>query len=416
MILFWTFVLSLSFANPGEAFIDTLRNSYDRIFNILHPSLFYPQEDIPNDLPVPEMVKQYGYTVETHKVTTSDGYINSLHRLITHQKNATLRPIFVQHGLFGTSADFIMGRPDKSIGYILADLGYDVWLGNCRGNKYSREHTNLSVHDTEYWKFSFDEMGRYDIPAAILHIKNVSNSDKIYYLGHSMGTVMFWIALEENPSLNREIKLMMAMGPVAKVTHVRSPIRYLAPFSKDLKLLFHFLGINEIQPTNSLLNFFDKWICDLTTIQKEICENILFLMAGYDYKQMNMTLLPIILGHEPGGTSTRTLIHFAQEINDDRFQKFDHGREENLKLYNQTTPPAYNIRDNVQVPIALLWSENDWLADPLDVQWLQDELKTVLVQSYRVPYKQFNHIDFLWGLNANAMVYEFIKTLLKNHA
>jgi hypothetical protein len=25
-----------------------------------------------------------------------------------------------------------------------------------------------------------------------------------------------------------------------------------------------------------------------------------------------MTMLPIILGHEPGGTSSRTILHFAQ--------------------------------------------------------------------------------------------------------
>ena len=51
------------------------------------------------------------------------------------------------------------------------------------------------------------------------------------------------------------------------------------------------------------------------------------------------TLLPTILGHEPGGTSTRTVIHFAQEYNDQKFQKFDLGAKENMKKYGQATPP-----------------------------------------------------------------------------
>ena len=36
-------------------------------------------------------------------------------------------------------------------------------------------------------------------------------------------------------------------------------------------------------------------------------------------------MLPIILGHEPGGTSTRTVVHFAQLVDSGRFRKYDHG-------------------------------------------------------------------------------------------
>lgn len=75
------------------------------------------------------------------------------------------------------------------------------------------------------------------------------------------------------------------------------------------------------------------------------------------------TLLPIILGHEPGGGSTQTIIHFAQEVNSGKFQKYDHGEAGNVKKYNQTTPPVYDI-GKVTVPVVLMWSDNDWLADP----------------------------------------------------
>ncbi len=47
---------------------------------------------------------------------------------------------------------------------MLANIGYDVWLGNNRGNKYSRSHISLNPDkDKNFWDFSFHEMGKYDL-------------------------------------------------------------------------------------------------------------------------------------------------------------------------------------------------------------------------------------------------------------
>ena len=59
------------------------------------------------------------------------------------------------------------------------------------------------------------------------------------------------------------------------------------------------------------------------------------------HHQMNMTLLPVILGHEPGGGSTRTVVHFAQEVNSGKFCKYDLGRRLNMAKYGQPQPPEY---------------------------------------------------------------------------
>ena len=40
-----------------------------------------------------------------------------------------------------------------STGYLLSDAGYDVWLGNFRGNYYSMAHQELDPEEFEFWDF-----------------------------------------------------------------------------------------------------------------------------------------------------------------------------------------------------------------------------------------------------------------------
>ena len=71
------------------------------------------------------MLKQYGYGCQIVNVTTEDGYINTLHRILPRSNlnrykstnnELNTKVVFLQHGLLGTSADYVMGSPEKSLG------------------------------------------------------------------------------------------------------------------------------------------------------------------------------------------------------------------------------------------------------------------------------------------------------------
>ena len=56
--------------------------------------------------------------------------------------------------------------------------GYDVWLGNNRGSKYSLDHEDLKWNNNnDYWKFSFQDMGRYDLKGIVNKINEVRQEE-----------------------------------------------------------------------------------------------------------------------------------------------------------------------------------------------------------------------------------------------
>lgn len=132
-----------------------------------------------------EIIENNGYAVEVHEVVTEDGYILEMHRIPRSKSGPTRNhPVFVHHGLLGSSADWVLAGPNMSlrqykldkfhrlcsplwyyvqcsyrlfmcIAMQLADAGFDVWLTNCRGNTYSAKHVSLTVNQNAFWDFRY---------------------------------------------------------------------------------------------------------------------------------------------------------------------------------------------------------------------------------------------------------------------
>jgi lysosomal acid lipase/cholesteryl ester hydrolase len=68
-----------------------------------------------------ELIKKYGFPVESHNVFTEDDYVLTLHR-IPFGNNASVnngtkkrRVVFLHHGLCSSSVDWIMQPPHKAL-------------------------------------------------------------------------------------------------------------------------------------------------------------------------------------------------------------------------------------------------------------------------------------------------------------
>ncbi|KAF2365993.1 AB-hydrolase lipase domain [Trinorchestia longiramus] len=368
-------------------------------------------------LTTPELIEAAGYVAETHHVTTEDGYILELHRIPygVAGSNGEVRPVaFLQHCLLCSSSDYLMNEPDKALAYILADTGFDVWLGNYRGNTYSRNHVTLDPdEDLEFWSFSWDEMGIIDLPTMIDYTLEATGQKDLYYVGFSMGTTTYYAMLSEKPEYNNKLRVAINMAPVAYMEHMKGPLTLLAPYSDQFDTLLTLLGKGEFLPSRDVTDELVEQFCDEEMATAEVCYNVLFLIAGPDPDLINEEWLPVILAHTPAGTSVHTINHYAQLYVSKEFTKYDYGPLGNSNHYGQTTPPSYNL-SNVITPTALFWGSNDWLAAPEDVARLAPELPN-LILDYRVPFDKFNHLDFVWAVNASDLVYDAVLEVLAEY-
>ena len=70
------------------------------------------------------------------------------------------KPVFIQHGFVSDSTTWVVHK-EKSAAIVLAKAGYDVFVGNNRGNYFGRKHLRLDpdLDGEEFFDYSFYEIG-----------------------------------------------------------------------------------------------------------------------------------------------------------------------------------------------------------------------------------------------------------------
>ncbi|KAJ7555205.1 hypothetical protein O6H91_05G026300 [Diphasiastrum complanatum] len=327
------------------------------------------------------IVQGYGYPCLQDTVTTEDGFVLGMqripHGINSNMDNSERDPVLLLHGLLQGAATFVMNTPSQSLAFILADQGYDVWLGNTRGSDASLGHISLSNQDKEFWNWSFEEHGKYDLLAMLQLIYNTTGS-RSHFIGYSQGTTIGLVGLTQ-PKVTSLLSSVVLLNPVAFLKNITPPFTIA-------------LAHSYLEKLNDFLRL---------------------MMAGNN-AYINRTRFPYYLQFLPQSTSTKNLALYTQMIRTGGFDWYDYGSPaDNMKYYNQTTPPAIDFSTYPpNLPLLLVTGGEDGLADVPDVQRLLDSLVNCNVT--HVFRSECGHADFVWGTNAHTDVYIDVANFLKS--
>ncbi|KAL4703320.1 hypothetical protein ACJJTC_013086 [Scirpophaga incertulas] len=348
---------------------------------------------------IPRIIKAAGYALEKHEAHTADGYSIGMYRIprgrtknLKTNSKGQKRAVVLVHGLMSDCDNFlIMGR-QKSLGFLLADAGYDVWLANLRGTPFS-SHKSLNKNNTKFWEFSFHEHGKYDAPAIIDKILVITGLSKILYVGYSMGTSTCLAMLALRPNYNEKLVAFVALAPAAYADNFKKFNNVLTNIL-DLKGFLHKMGMLTISMPPEIMEFICDSYCTNKTYIPDVCMQMIYLLVGENPEQYVEDMTKVILMRlQPA--SIQQYYHYVKISFTGVFTSWEDGLNGKVKPYNLT---------NVRVPVSLWYGENDRLTEKTGVLRLATQLNDTGALYATRFIANFNHLDFILARDVASVV------------
>lgn len=293
----------------------------------------------------------------------------------------------------------------SSLAITLSNFGYDVWMINLRGNKYSNDyHGTKNKAREEYWNFNLDTMARQDLPAALKEIRKQTNWG--YHIGvltYSYTCLHVLNLLTELPTYQESLQPIVMIAPASMTSNGHGTKKYVLKVATDA-LISHngpFPAVARDQNDRLL-----KFVCNLP-LAKKLCR--LFEMfihgqvksvSGMLFADQKDELLKADV--DCGQTSTATLrdiianlasvaLHPKYQVSNARQRLLDGPRKTHI--------------EDLRRSIMLVHSDSDDIANLESVKRLKESaLRFNTLVDYSIQQRPFGHVDFLFSRENQYLV------------
>ena len=189
-----------------------------------------------------------------------------------------------------------------------------------------------------------------------------------------------------------KVPLFVALGPVTKISHTGSPIfQFASDFYTELSDTCDILGIHELLGANWFTSGLSTLFC---TNIPALCELFERLIINTNPGLDDNDRFGVYMGHNPNGTSVKSILHYAQNLREDRFQVYADDYTDFFNRHEKRTTTMYPIENIDNVPVAMYTGNVDILADLTDSRWTRDRIGDNIVHYEEI---DAGHLTFLIG-------------------
>ncbi|KAH3743635.1 abhydrolase associated lipase [Pelomyxa schiedti] len=350
-----------------------------------------------------------GLKYEEHMVPTEDGHILLTHRVFDPKLagSKSFLPVLCAHGVL-TGAGVLIAGSKRSLAVHLAKAGLDVWLMNSRAT-YPL-HKFLSAKDPRFWDWGLDELGHFDVPAAISFIKQTTSHAKVAYIGHSQGAAQAFVALQSHPLLANDISVLVGLAPAV---FVHPPPQWIVK---------HLLARMNVTLVRILFGH-QSFIPLMLTIQRyssaAFFGNLAYLVFNYLFSwndnRWQRWRRPTYFQFTPVAVSSRLVGHWFTNLRNGRLCKLRTPVNYSKAISSDevdsvTALENYQFR-NVNCNVAIFHAGNDSLVDSQSLAKAIKEQSTGKIIHY-TDLEGYSHMDVVWAKDAPQRVFSPIVQLI----
>ncbi len=275
-------------------------------------------------------------------------------------------PVFLLHGIASNHTVWDTGYPQYDFSRKLTDEGYQVYALDLRGRPGSD-----GPHTGRGSMWSIDDYLLCDLPAAIEYIIEDFGSEKLHWVGHSLGGILGFFYQIRHKASNLQSLTTFASA----LTYTFSTINHFRTYMDYVSALMYYpvdLWYKIVYPVIDMDTYFTRfiWNADNMTpeVKRAVIENTVQKIAVLEWNQIKTISAAEGMPRISGGFN-----HYV----DDR---------------------------RIVTPAFLITGDRDWVCAIDGVEWTRDHLKcpnkiAIFGKDYG-SRTHYGHMDLVCGIHA----------------